>query len=40
MNTLFGFWSPEEARRFHAPVQTITSFNRSVDSGTEKYAIF
>jgi hypothetical protein len=30
---LFGLWKLEEARSFHAPVQNITSCNRSVDSG-------
>jgi hypothetical protein len=40
MKKLFGLWSPEGVRRFHAPVQNITSSNRSADSSTAKYVIF
>jgi hypothetical protein len=40
MKKLFGAWKLEEARSFHAPVQNITSFNRSLDFGVKKYAIF
>jgi hypothetical protein len=40
MKKLFGLWNPEKARRFHAPVKNIASFNRSADSGTAKFVIF
>jgi hypothetical protein len=40
MKKLFGAWQPEEARGRHAPVQYITSCNRSAGSGTMKYVIF
>jgi hypothetical protein len=40
MKKLFGAWNPEEARRFNAPIQNITSCNLSVDSGTARYVIF
>jgi hypothetical protein len=40
MKKLFGAWNPEEARRFHAPVQNIMSCNRPLDFGVKKYVIF
>jgi hypothetical protein len=39
MNKLLGDAELEEARSSASPVQNITSYNRSVDFGVEKYAI-
>jgi len=40
MKKLFGDEQLEEPRSFTSPVQNMTSCNRSVDSGTNKYVIF
>jgi hypothetical protein len=40
MKKLFGDVKLEDSRSYASPVQNITSFNRSVDSGTKKYVIF
>jgi len=40
MKKLFGAWNPEETRRFHAPVKSIMSCNRSLNSGVKKYVIY
>jgi hypothetical protein len=40
MKKLLGAWKLEEPRSFHAPVQNITSCNRSADFGVKKYVIF
>jgi hypothetical protein len=40
MKKLFSDAQLEEARVFASPVETITRFNRSVDSGVKKYVIF
>jgi len=32
-------WKLEEVRSFRAPIQNITSYNRSADSYTKKYVI-
>jgi uncharacterized protein YbaA (DUF1428 family) len=40
MKKLFGLSIPKEARRKDVPIKNITSFNHSVDSGTNKYVIF
>jgi hypothetical protein len=39
MKKLFGAWNPEEAHRFHAPIQNIASCNLSVDFCTARYVI-